>query len=134
MAKLIKEVMDIFNDPNSFKVLATTGSVSEINVVPKGSLRSINESLIAFADIFGDKTNRNLATNKKVAVLAVRMEPLAGYQVKGTFKGFQNSGELFDKFAREVKDRIKLDIKAVGTIVVDEVYDVAPPHPGEKIV
>ena len=121
MARLIKEVMDIFNDPNSFKVLATTGSVSEINVVPKGSLRSINESLIAFADIFGGKTNRNLTTNKKVAVLAVRMEPLAGYQVKGTFQGFQNSGELFDKFAKEVKDRIRLDIKAVGSIVVDEV-------------
>jgi len=61
------------------------------------------------------------------------MSPVAGYQVKGTFLGFQTSGELFDRFAKEVKEKIKLDIRAVGTIRVDEVYAVAPPEPGKKI-
>jgi hypothetical protein len=32
-----------------------------------------------------------------------------------------------------VRERIKLDIKAVGTIRVDEIYAVAPPEPGKKI-
>ena len=36
-------------------------------------------------------------------------------------------------FAKEVKERIKLDIRAVGTIRVDEVYAVAPPEPGKKV-
>ena len=71
--------------------------------------------------------------NKKVAVLAFKREPVSGYQIKGTFQGFQTSGELFDKFAKEVRERIKLDIRAVGAIRVDEVYAVAPPHPGRKI-
>ncbi len=134
MVKMSKEVMDVFNDPNSAKVLATVGStVLEINAVPKGSLRAVSEDVIAFADIFGDKTNKNLQLNKKVSALAFRMNPLAGYQIKGTFLGFQTSGELFDRFAKEVKDRIKLDIRAVGTIRVDEVYAVAPPEPGKKI-
>jgi hypothetical protein len=61
------------------------------------------------------------------------MSPVAGYQIKGTFLGFQTSGELFDRFAKEVKEKIKLDIRAVGTIRVDEVYAVAPPEPGKKI-
>jgi len=133
MAKMPKEVMDVFNDPKSTKILATAGTILEINAVPKGSLRAIDEELIAFADIFGDKTNKNLEVNKKVAALALRMDPLVGYQIKGTFQGFQTSGELFNRFAKEVKERIKMNIKAVGTIKVDEVYAVAPPQSGKKI-
>jgi predicted pyridoxine 5'-phosphate oxidase superfamily flavin-nucleotide-binding protein len=125
--------MDVFNDPKSVKVLATAGTILEIDAVPKGSLRALDEELIAFADIFGDKTNQNLEVNKKVAALAIRMDPVAGYQIKGTFQGFQTSGGLFDRFAKEAKEKIKLDIKAVGTIRVDEVYAVAPPQPGKKI-
>ena len=57
MARMLKEVMDVFNDPSSAKVLATAGSTAvEVNAVPKGSLRAINEDTIAFADIFGDKS------------------------------------------------------------------------------
>jgi hypothetical protein len=133
MAKMTKEVMDLFNDPNSAKVLATAGTALEINAVPKGSLRAIGEDLMAFADIFGDKTNKNLTANKKVSALAFKTNPVAGYQIKGTFLGFQTSGELFDRFAKEIKERIKMGIRAVGTIKVDEVYAVAPPQPGKKI-
>jgi len=133
MAKMSKEVMDVFNDPKSVKVLATAGTILEIDAVPKGSLRALDEELIAFADIFGDKTNQNLKVNKKVAALAIRMAPVTGYQIKGTFQGFQTSGGLFDRFAKEVKEKTKLDIRAVGTIKVDEVYAVAPPEPGKKI-
>jgi hypothetical protein len=133
MAKMPKEVMEVINDPNSAKVLATAGTVLEINAVPKGSLRAIDEERLAFADIFGDKTNKNLQVNKKVVALAFKMSPVSGYQIKGTFLGFQTSGELFDRFAKEIKERIKLNINAVGTIKVDEVYAVAPPEHGKKI-
>ena len=134
MAKMPKEVMELFNDPGSAKVLATAGTTAlEVNAVPKGSLTAISEDTIAFADIFGDKTNRNLQLNKKVSALAFKTSPVAGYQVKGTFLGYQTAGELFDRFAKMVKEKIKLDIKAVGTIRVDEVYAVATPEPGKKI-
>jgi len=134
MAKMSKEVMDVFNDPSSAKVLATAGSTAlEVNAVPKGSLRAVSEEVIAFADIFGDKTNKNLQLNKKVSALAFKTSPVAGYQVKGTFLGYQTSGELFEGFAKMVKEKINLDIRAVGTIRVDEVYAVAPPEPGKKI-
>lgn len=132
MAKMPKEVMDVFNDLKSTKILATAGTVSEINVVPKGSLRAINDETIAFADIFGGKTNKNLELNDKVAALALGADPGVGYQVKGTFAGFQTSGELFDKFSENAKQR-KMNVKAVGTIKVDEVYAVGAPQPGKKI-
>ena len=134
MARMPKEVMEVFNDPNSAKVLATAGSTAlEVNAVPKGSLRAVSEEVIAFADIFGDKTNKNLQLNKKVSALAFQTNPVAGYQIKGTFIGFQTSGELFERFAKMVKERINLDIRAVETIRVDEIYAVAPPEPGKKI-
>lgn len=134
MAKMSKEVMDVFNDPSSAKVLATAGSTAlEVNAAPKGSLRAVSDEVIAFADIFGDKTNKNLQLNKKVSALAFKMSPVAGYQVKGTFLGFQTSGELFNSFAKEIKEKINLDIRAVGTIRVDEIYAVAPPESGKKI-
>jgi len=133
MAKMPKDVMELFNSPKSAKVLATVGVQSEVNVVPKGSLRALNEETIVFADIFGDKTNRNLEANKKVAALAFTTDPLSGYQVKGTFKGFQTSGDVFDRFADEIKKRLGLKIRAVGFIGVDEVYAVAGPEPGKKI-
>ena len=46
MAKMPKEVMDVFNDPKSTKVLATAGTILEINAVPKGSLRALDEELL----------------------------------------------------------------------------------------
>ncbi len=66
-------------------------------------------------------------------VLSLQDEPGVRLQVKGTFLGFQTSGELFDRFAREVKEKIKLNIRAVGTIRVDEVYTVSPLEPGKKV-
>jgi hypothetical protein len=133
MATMPKEVMDLFNDALSAKVLATAGADLEVNAVPKGSLRALDEERLAFADIFGGKTNKNLEANKRVSALAFKTNPVAGYQIKGTFLGFQTSGDLFERFAHEVKERIKLSIKAVGTIRVDEVFAVAPPQPGKKI-
>ena len=79
MAKLPKEAVEIFNDPGSAKVLATVGSSAlEVNAVPKGSLRAVGEEVIAFDDIFGDKTNKNLQLNKKVSALAFKMNPVSG--------------------------------------------------------
>jgi len=133
MVKMPKEVMDLFNDPGSVKVLATAGSLLEINVVPKGSLRAMDEETLAFADIFGEKTNRNLEANPRVSALVFRMKPVEGYQVKGRFEGFKTSGELFDFFAKEIKERLRMEIRGVGIIKVEEIYGVAPPSAGKRI-
>ncbi len=116
------------------KALATCDEAGKLNVVPKGTLTAVDEETIAFADIFGDKTNVNLKATQKAAVAVFKTElPPVGYQVKGTFQGFQTSGPLFDSFARRIKELLKLDIKALGVISVDEVYATGLPNPGTKI-
>jgi len=125
MAKMSKEAMDMFNDQGAWKVLATVDEKGTINLAPKGTLSAINDETIVFADIFGDKTNKNLDANNKVSAVSFKLPP-SGYQVKGTFQGYQTSGPLFDQFAKTVKEKMKLNVKAVGTISVEEVFSVNP--------
>lgn len=134
MAKMTKDVMDMLNDPQASKVIATCDSSGMLNVVPKGTLAAIDEETIAFADIFGGKTNVNLNTTSRAAVAVFKMSlPPVGYQIKGTFQGFQNSGTMFDNFAKQVKELLNMDIKGVGVIKVEEVYFAGVPTPGVKI-
>ena len=134
MAKMTKEVIDMMKDPQASKALATCDATGKLNVVPKGTLTAVDEETVAFGDIFGDKTNMNLEATQKAAVAVFKMElPPVGYQLKGTFQGFQTSGPLFDSFARQIKEQLKLDIKGVGVIKVDEVYSAGVPNPGAKI-
>jgi predicted pyridoxine 5'-phosphate oxidase superfamily flavin-nucleotide-binding protein len=134
MAKMPKEVIDMLNDPQASKALATCDTAGTLNVVPKGTLAAVDEETIAFGDIWGDKTNLNLKATGKAAVAVFKMQlPPPGYQVKGTFQGFQASGLLFDTFARQIKEQLNIDIRAVGVIKVDEVYSAAPPSPGAKL-
>jgi hypothetical protein len=74
-----------------------------------------------------------IARSQVEPAIGLKPEDARNKKVKGTFLGFQTSGELFDRFAREVKERIKRDIRAVGTIRVDEVYAVVAPEPGKRI-
>jgi len=134
MAKMPKEVMDLLNEPGVSKVLATCDDAGTLNVVPKGTLAAVDEETVVFGDIMGDKTNINLKATGRAAVVVFKMQmPPVGYQVKGTFQGFETSGPVYDNVAKTVKERIGLDIRAVGVIKVDEVYSVAPPNPGAKI-
>lgn len=125
MGKMPKEVIELINDPQTVKVLATVDVDKNPNAVIKGSTIAIDDDTIAFADIFGDKTNANLKSNNKIALLVFNM-PLGGYQIKGVFQGFQSSGALLDKFT-EMLEPHKLGPKAVGTIKVKEVYKLMPP-------
>jgi len=134
MAKMTKEVIDMLKDPQASKALATCDDAGKLNVVPKGTLTAVDDETVAFGDLFGDKTNVNLKANQKAAVAVFKMElPPVGYQLKGTFQGFQNSGALFDSFAKQIKEMLNLDIKAVGVIKVDEVYSAGVPNPGAKM-
>jgi tagatose-1,6-bisphosphate aldolase len=75
MAKMIKEVMDLLNEgPLAPKVLSTCDATGTLNAVPKETLSAIDEDTIAFADVWGDKTNENLKANSKAAVAVFKIE------------------------------------------------------------
>jgi len=97
-----------------------------------GTFSAPDEETLAFADVFLLKTKENLETTKKAAVTA--WKKMEGYQIKGTFQGFQTSGDLFEKKKKMVKEKLDMDIRSVGTIKVEEVYIVSVgPEAGKKI-
>ena len=132
MVKIPKEVMDLLTAPDAAKMLATVDAKGVPNVVPVWSIRSMDPETIAFAEIFIKHTKENLLKTKKAAI-AVFKGPMVGYQLKGTFIGFQTSGPLFDGFAKAIKDQMKLDIKSVGVIKVDEVFAASPGADSKKL-
>ena len=133
MAKMPQEVVDFFrSDPAQIsKVVATVNSDGVPNVAAKGSLIAVDDETIAFAELVGSKTKANLQANGKVAAAAFKM--VEGFQVKGSFEGFQTSGPLVDQFVQMLKP-LGMDVKEVATVKVEEVYSLSPQDAGRRIV
>ena len=120
MVSIPKEVMDVLNASDSAKMIATIDDKGIPNVVPLWFV-VVDPETIAFAEVFIKRTKENLEKNKQVA-LAVFKGPMTGYQLKGTFSGFQTSGPIFDDFAKKSMEAMKIKIKSVGIIKVTEVF------------
>ncbi len=127
-------VVDAINDPSSLKALGTLDKKGIMNVVVVGTLCAPNEETIAFADIMFGKTKQNLESTKRATALIFR-PAMEGYQVKGSFKGWETSGPLFDELNAKVKAMLgaNTQVKGVGTMKAMEVYSIAPAI-GKKMV
>jgi len=138
MAKMTKQVMDLFNDPQAVKFLATVDAEGKPNCAFIASLMAPGEDILIFADMMMNKTKKNLTDTKKVAA-TVYKAPWSSYQVKGTFEGFQRSGLLYDmaqtlsKESPQLRGKVYFYIKQVGVIRVEEVYLSQVPIPGKRI-
>ena len=132
MSKMPQEVIEFFrSDPQQVsRVVATVGSDGMPNVAAKGSLIAVDDETIAFAELVGGKTKANLQANGKVSAAAFKM--IEGFQVKGSFQGFQTSGPLVDQFVQMLKP-LGMDVKEVATVKVEEVYSLSPKDASKKI-
>ena len=110
-----------YRSADSTKMMATVDEKGFPNVAPVGSITAVDSETIAFAELFIKKTKANLENTKKVAIVIFK-GPMVGYQLKGTFAGFQTSGPIFDSFSEKVMSAMKLQIKSVGIIKVDNVF------------
>ena len=132
MVSIPKEVMDVLSASDSAKMIATIDAKGIPNVVPLWSFVAVDPETIAFAEVFIIKTKENLEKNKQVAI-AVFKGPMTGYQLKGTFSGFQTSGPIFDNFAKKSMETSKMKIKSVGIIKVTEVFSASPGQGSKKL-
>ena len=123
--------MDVLSASDSAKMLATVDAKGIPNVVPLWFV-AVDAETIAFAEVFIKKTKENLEKNKQVA-LAVFKGPMTGYQLKGTFSGFQTSGPVFDNFAKKIMEAMKMQIKSVGIIKVGAVFSASPGQDSKKL-
>ena len=132
MVRIPKDVMDVLSASDSAKMLATVDAKGVPNVVPVWSIVAVDPETIAFAELFIKKTKENLTQSKQVAI-AVFKGPMTGYQLKGTFSGFQTSGPIFDNFAKKSMETSKMKIKSVGIIKIDAVFQASPGQSSKKL-
>ncbi len=132
MVNIPKEVMDVIAAPDSAKMMATIDTNGVPNVVPVWSIIAVDPETIAFAELFIKRTKQNLEKNKQVAI-AVFKGPMLGYQLKGTFSGFQTSGPIYETFSKKILSDMKLQTKSVGIIKVNAVYSASPGQDSKKL-
>jgi len=137
MAQLPEDVIAAIEDPQSIKMLATADKQRNINMVPIGSIKLINEETLAYVCFFAGKTKQNIETTRQ-ATIVIFQPPLEGYQVKGKFFKWETAGEIYDQVTAPVIEQLKsmglsLTPQAVGIIKVTEAYALSLPVAGEKI-
>jgi hypothetical protein len=139
MAKLPEDVLEAFGKRGNMMMVATVDKEKNVNLVPIGSVRIIDEEMLAFANcVPNSKTRKNLEATRRASI-AVFQPPFEGFQVKGTFIKWETSGPLFDEMAEEVngvmqKYNLPGKVEAVGKIKVTEAYALSLPIAGEKLV
>jgi hypothetical protein len=134
MTKLSEEIKEFLGE-GRLAYVATSNKSGIPNVVPKGSLGVLDDEHLVFADLYSQKTRRNIEENPHVAVAVVNPPAYQGYQFKGTAM-ILDSGPALAK-ATEIVDSIKMDpsrVKYAVVIHVEEVYDLSPgPKSGQRI-
>ena len=102
------------------KFLATVGEGGEPNVVPVVSIQPWDGETLVFGEYLMQKSRRNLRGNEHVGVL-VFTEALEAWALRGTFLGFHESGEWFDRVSRSelLRYNAYTGIRAAGGIRVE---------------
>jgi hypothetical protein len=133
MVSIPKHVQDFL--PGKLAWVATSSRDGEPNVTPKGTLKLLDDTHVAFADLFSLKTRRNLLENNKIAVTVVDATTAQGYQIKGTAE-VVDSGPLFDATSQQLKESPKglPPVHHVVKITVESVFDQSVgPEAGKQI-
>jgi len=108
--------------------VATVTPDGKPNLSPKGSLRVVDDSRLAFADIMSPATMRNLAVNPFIEVNIVHPFLRRGYRFKGR-ADIVTEGETFDLVANDLWQREgrQYPVTAVVVIAVETALPVRSP-------
>jgi hypothetical protein len=130
MAKMPTEVIELLSSREASIVMATVeeGGMPRIGV--KGRLNAPDAETITFAEIGQVQSRGGLNPGQKVAFAAFK-HPNHGYMIQGTFQGYQTSGQAFDQWAKQLKERLNVDLKQVGVVRVEAVYSSASENRSE---
>lgn len=101
MVEIPKHVQEFISGKLAW--VATASRSGEPNVTPKGTLRILDGGHVLFADLFSNKTRKNLLENKAIAVTVVDVPTGQGFQLKGTAELLE-SGQAYDEACKRVEE------------------------------
>jgi uncharacterized protein len=108
--------------------VATVTPDGKPNLSPKGSLKVLDDSHLAFADIMSPVTMRNLLANPHIEINMVDPFIRRGYRFKGRCE-VHREGEVFDLVANELWEREgrQYPVNAVVKVAVEHALPVRSP-------
>ncbi|TAK35332.1 MAG: pyridoxamine 5'-phosphate oxidase family protein [Chloroflexota bacterium] len=131
MAELPEEIVALFKDPQSIKVLGTVGGNGAPHAVHKGSLTVLDDGYIAYSEgSDSSQTNKNMVRSiwfdKPVSVTVINARK--AYQIKGKPYKCLINGPIFRQFLLRARERggPAADIQSVWLIAPEEVRAETP--------
>ncbi len=118
MAKLTEEAKKLIGEAGP-ALVATTSRDGKPNVVPKGSVRVLDDEHIIFADIASPRTMANLGENPQLSAIVFDPATRKGCRIWGKAE-ILDSGDLFDSISAEFADR-QMKVKHLVKVAVEEV-------------
>jgi len=102
MTILIPEIEKIINE--QLCLVATVNKQGKPNVVPKGTMRVLNNKELVYAEIFGGATFQNILDNPEaIMVVAVDKETKKLVRFQGKAEVIKE-GKLYKKIAKQVEE------------------------------
>ncbi|MEW5920032.1 MAG: pyridoxamine 5'-phosphate oxidase family protein [Bacillota bacterium] len=135
--KEVKELATITEDMKALVssgrcLLATAGKEGRPNIGPKGSVVVLDDSTLAYGELTGKQSYKNVQDNPLVSIAVVDYDKFTGYRFSGTVE-IETSGELYELFAARFAE-MKLPRPAAAVKVkVEEIHDLSAANPGGKI-
>lgn len=123
MAKLTQEMKDMIASQQSF--VATVSKDGTPNVVPKGSLRVLDDETIMYQEGFGGQTHKNVLDGSKVAITVVDRKTPDGYRFMGTPQ-VHTDGPIFVQVEEAAQNAGRPKPLAVVVVPIEEIYSVKP--------
>ncbi len=131
MAKLTQEMKDMIAAQQCF--IATVNGDGSPNVGPKRSTRVVDDEHLAFTEVTGAQTWRNVQRGSRVAIAVVDREKMRGYRFSGEPE-VVTSGPAVDEAAAMLRSRgIMAPVKGVVYIKIDRIHNLGIPGAGELI-
>ena len=115
--------------------VATASKNGVPNVSIKGTLRTLDDQHLIFADLFSLKTRKNLAENPVAAIMVFDAESKRGYMFKGVAEQIA-SGSLYDEMVMGLKKAMpQLPApKYVVKVTVESIWDQSSgPNGGKQV-
>ena len=135
MAKLTDKMKDVFAKAGVM-ALATSTVDGDVNVVPIGAIKLLDDETVLISDQYFDKTLTNMRSNPRVAV--TYWADHEGYQLKGRVT-IETSGRRFEETVAWMKDfgeKIGVPLKSKGAVImtIEDIFDITPgPGAGKKL-
>ncbi|MFA6448497.1 MAG: pyridoxamine 5'-phosphate oxidase family protein [bacterium] len=123
--ELEEKAIAAFAGTKTPKFLATASAAGVPNIVPIISIEAWDPQTLIFGEFMIWKTKKNLEENAKVGV-SVMTENLNCWTVRGTFLGYERTGERYDKISLNEMYRYNAysGLRNCGIIRVDDVKRV----------